>query len=133
MPCQRGCEHDIFILVKMHFFHVKSNILCKRSNILRKFYVTMFTPEHSLFRRSIPLLPPGPQYHPARLPTLPASPPCRPAHPARQPTQPATRTCPPSHQAHHPSKPATSPCQPAFPDSPALLLSQDSVARVATR
>ena len=47
--------------VKMLFFYVKSNILSKWSNILRKFYVTMFTPEHSLLRRfTPPLLPPGP-------------------------------------------------------------------------
>ena len=38
--------------VKMHFFYVKSNILRKWSNILCKFYVTMFTPEHYLLRRS---------------------------------------------------------------------------------
>ena len=33
--------------VKMHFFYVKSNILRKWSNDLRKFYVTMFNPGHS--------------------------------------------------------------------------------------
>ena len=55
--------------VKMHFFYVKSNILRKWLNILRKFYVTMLTPKHSLLRRSIPLRPPGPPPHPARHPT----------------------------------------------------------------
>ena len=76
--------------VKMHFFYAKSNILCKWSNILRNFYVTMFTPEHSLLRRSIPLRPPGPPPHPARHPTRPATRPGPPPHPARHPTLRAT-------------------------------------------
>ena len=33
--------------IKIHFFYVKSIILHKWLNILHKFYVTMFTPEHS--------------------------------------------------------------------------------------
>ena len=55
------------------FPYVKSNIVCKWLNILRKFYVIMFTPEHSLLQRSIPLRPPGPPPHPARHLTLPAT------------------------------------------------------------
>ena len=62
----------------MHFSYVKSNIL-------RKYYVTMFTPEHSLLRRSIPLLPPGQPSHQARLPTQPAPGPPDPAPPPTQP------------------------------------------------
>ena len=107
--------------VKMHFSFVKSNILCKWLRILFKFYVTMFTPEHSLLRRSIP------SNHPARLPTLPATPPCQPPHLARHPTLPATLSCPP------PTLHPTPPCLPASPDCLAVLLSHNCVVSVATR
>ena len=73
----------------MHFSYVRSNILCKWLNILHQFYVTMFTPEHSLLPRSIPLLPPYQPPHPA----------C---------------PCPPPHPALHPTLPATPPRQPAY-------------------
>ena len=92
--------------VKMHFSYVKSKILLKWLNILRKFYVAMFTPEHSLLRRSIPLQPSGQPPHQTRLPTLPASdlattPPCPPPYPARQ--------------GHNPTRPASLPRQPCQP------------------
>ena len=103
--------------VKMHFSYVKSKILLTWLNILRKFYVAMFTPEHSLLWRSIPLQPSGQPPHPTRLPTLPAS---RPGHhPARHPTLPA--------------RAATPPALPAFPDSLASLLSYACDASAATR
>ena len=88
----------------MHFFYVKSNILRKWSNILRKFYVTMFTPEHSLLRRSIPFGPPGPP--------RPAPDPAYPPHPA----------APPPHPAPHPTLPASNP--PALPSSTGTTASQ---------
>ena len=39
----------------MHFSYIKSNVLCKWSNILRKCYIIMFTPVNSLLQRSIQL------------------------------------------------------------------------------
>ena len=38
----------------MHFSYVKSNIFLKWLSILRKFYVTMFTPEYSYSKDSSP-------------------------------------------------------------------------------
>ena len=109
--------------VKMHFFYIKWNIPRKCLNNLHKFYITIFTPEHSLLQRSIP------SYHPPCHPTLPASPPC----PAHHLAWPATAPGPPQHPARHSTLPATPPCWPAFPGSLACLLSHDRVASVATR
>ena len=61
----------------------------------------MFTPEHSLLQRSIPLLPPSP-----------------PPDPAHHPTLPATRPCPPPDPARHPNLPACLPRQPCLPPQP---------------
>ena len=57
----------------------------------------MFTPEHSLLRRSILLRPPGQPPDQARLP------PCPPPYPSCNPTLPATPPCPPPHPASLPS------------------------------
>ena len=70
----------------MHFSYVKSKILSMWLNILLKFYVTMFSPEHSLLLRSIPLRPPGQPPDPARHPTRPPIPPRPSPHPASHPT-----------------------------------------------
>ena len=75
--------------IKMHFSYVKSKILSMWLNILLKFYVTMFSPEHSLLLRSIPLRPPGPPPDPTPHPTPPFTPPCQPPHPAGLPSQTA--------------------------------------------
>ena len=93
----RNFQHDILSGVKMHFFYVKSKILRMWLIILCNFYVTMFRPEHSLLRRSIPLLPPCPH------PTLPATRPYPRSHPACHSTLPSTPPC----------LPATTPCQPS--------------------
>ena len=85
--------------VKMHFFYVKSNNLRKWSNILRKLYVTMFIPEHSLLRRSIPFGPPGPP-----LPTPRPGPPPT-SHLARPPP-------PPTRLASLPTRRPIPPCLP---------------------
>ena len=45
-------KHDILSYVKLHFSYVKSNIECNWLNILRKYYVIMFAPKHSLLLRS---------------------------------------------------------------------------------
>ena len=92
MCCMSTCKQydDIFILLhKNALFLGKSNILCKWSNILGKFYATMFTPGHSSPRRYIPLQPPGQPSHQALLPTLPTTPPGPPSHIARPTCQPA--------------------------------------------
>ena len=70
----------------------------------------MFTSEHSLLHRSIPLLPPSPP------------PPCPPPAPARHLTLPPIPPCLSPCLASHPTwpsttLPATPPCLPAFPDS----------------
>ena len=107
---------DIFILRNNVLFYVKSNILRKRSNILRIFFVTMFTPEHSLLRRSTPLLPPA-------IPTG------QPLDTARHPTQPATRPAPPPYPASYPTRNAISPSPPPHPASlPSLTALQSSSA-----
>ena len=132
MHCANKSDDDICILQKNAFFNVKLNILHKWLNILRKFYVTMFTPDHLLLRRSIPLqLPGSPPDHPG-LPTWPAAWPCLPPESGgtgsrhyaaatklikalRSP--PSTRHCPPTHPASHPTvpnQPATPPSCPAF-------------------
>ena len=107
----------------MHFLYVKSNILCKWSNILRKFYVTLFTSEHSLLQRSIPLQPPCPPTHPASLQTRPAT---RPGPPG-----------PPPDQARHSTRPATqpgpSPLPAGLPSRAVLPASSATTASLAMR
>ena len=94
------------MMILQHFSYVKSNVLCKWLNILRKWYVIVFTPENSLLQRSILLWPPGPPPHP----TQPANWPCQPSYPASHPTRPATRPCPPPCPASLPSLPAFPAC-----------------------
>ena len=102
-----NCHHQqdlpmmIFLsYVKMHFSYVKSKILHKWLNILHKFYVTMFTPEHSLLQRSTPLLSPGQPSHLASHQTLPATWPCQPPYLALHPTLlPPHPVCLPSRTA----------------------------------
>ena len=110
---------DIFILRNNVLFYVKSNILRKRSNILRIFFVTMFTPEHSLLRRSTPLLPPA----------IPTGQPLDTARHPTVPTQPATRPAPPPYPASYPTRNAISPSPPPHPASlPSLTALQSSSA-----
>ena len=81
MCCMSTCKQydDIFILLhKNALFLGKSNILCKWSNILGKFYVTMFK-IYSL-PTTWPAIPPGPPPHPAWHSTRPTTPPCQPTH-----------------------------------------------------
>ena len=63
----------------------------------------MFTPEHSLLRRSIPLLSPDPARHPS------GPPPDQARHPSG----------PPSHQARHPTGPTQPATPPRLPPHPA--------------
>ena len=109
------------MMILQHFSYVKSNVLCKWLNILRKWYVIVFTPKNSLLQRSILLWPPGPPPPP----TLPANWPCQPSYPASHPTMPATRPCPPPCPASLPSLPAS-----AFPACLPVLLMYDCVAHV---
>ena len=108
--------------VKIHFFYVKSNMLCKWSNILRKYYVTMFTPEHSLLKRSIPLRPPGPPSHPV-------------SHPG--PTWPSNACIPPGqplHTASHLTRPTAQPSSPPHPSGlPSLTALPASSAMTVSR
>ena len=87
-PPIRSSYDDIFILCKNALFLCQVKILHKWLNILHKFYVTMFTPEHSLPQRSTP--PPT---------TWPAFPPVQSPDPARHLTLPATLPGPPPHPA----------------------------------
>ena len=103
-PLKKSVRKQLMMIflsyVKMHFFYVKLNILRKWSNILLKFFVTIFTPEHSLLRRSIPS---DHLAHLARHPT------------GRHPTRPATRPGPPPDLNRHPTQPATPPGPPPHP------------------
>ena len=120
-------DDDILSYVKMHFFYVKSIILRKWSNILCKYYVTVFMTEHSLLRRSIPLRQSGQPSHPACPP--PDQTPDQPSHP----TRPASSPGQPPHPARRPTWPATPPCRPAFPDCLVVLLRHDCIASIVTR
>ena len=105
----KGRHEDIFILRKNHFFYIKSNILRTRSKILCKFYVTMFTPEHSLLWRFTPLQPP------CQSPSQASNPTCQPPHQALHPTRPAI----PPGQSYPPLPlPACIPCLPCPPPQP---------------
>ena len=107
-----------FILSKNALFYVKSNILCKWSNILCTYYLTMFTPEHSLLWRF------SPSDHQASNPTRPASP-TRPdtrigqlPDPARHQTLPSIPPGQPLHLASHPTLQACLPWKPCLPPQP---------------
>ena len=74
----------------------------------------MFTPEHSLLRRSTPLRSPGP-----------------PPDPARHPTRPATRPGPPP--TGHPTRPAIPPSLPPHPASDPTHVAHSARATTASR